>query len=142
MIYYTCCGYNLGIISNKIKQLSQNDDHCLCVINICDYVDETEVCDILNECKGRHKPNIRSYYYDRKYGLSISFVFFSSCSLEQAKTGNIHDRNILVVTPEILSSLDVAKKWRSIKKNKRGLDFIVNNDLKYSRARNWRGRDE
>jgi hypothetical protein len=50
-----------------------------------------------------------------------------------------HDKYIVIVKLEALKSLDIAKMWRSLKRNKmRRLDFIVNHDIKYNWMRNWR----
>jgi hypothetical protein len=106
---------NLDILSDKEKHPPKNYIHCLCIIDIWDYDDETDAHDILNERKGRYRPKIRSYYYDREYELDVSFVFISRFLPEQAKIGSIYDKYILIITPEILKSLDIAKMWRNLK---------------------------
>jgi hypothetical protein len=106
---------NLYILSDKERHSPKNYNHYLCVIDIWNYDNETYAHDILNKCKGRYKSKIKSYYYDRKYELDMSFVFISGLSPDQTKIGSIYDKCILIVTPVILGSVDIAKMWQNLK---------------------------
>jgi hypothetical protein len=103
---------NLDILSDTAKRYPEN--HNLCVIDIWDYDDGTDAHDIINECKGKHKPNIKSYYYEREYEFDVSFLFILRFLPEQTKIRTTYDKYISTVTPKVLKSLDIAKIWKSI----------------------------
>jgi hypothetical protein len=73
----------------------------------------------LSECQGRYRIKIGSYYYDREYEPGVFFVFVSGFSSGLAKIGSIYNKYILIVTPEILESLDIkyrmGGRWKDNK---------------------------
>jgi hypothetical protein len=106
---------NLDILSDTTKHSPRNYGHCLCVIDIRDYNDETDAHEILNEGKGKYRQKIKSCHCDKRYELDVSFVFISRFLPAQTKIGSIYDKYILIVTTEMLKLLDIAKMWRKLK---------------------------
>jgi len=67
---------------------------------------------------GHYRPKFESFEHPGYiYNPSVSYIFISSVIPELTKIGSMYDKYFLIITPEILKSIDISKIWRNLKKN-------------------------
>jgi len=111
---------NLYILEEKDKHPPKNYKHCLCVVGIEPAVEETIDHETFKGKWGHYNPTFESYERDGHiYKPDVSYIFVSSVIPDLAQIGSIHDRYFLLISPEILNSIDISKIWKNLmKKNK------------------------
>jgi len=110
---------NLEILQDKEQHPPKNYQHCLCAIGIEPSDEKTEShVEFMGEW-GHYNPKFKSYYYPgRIYEPDVSYVFISSVIPELTKIGSMYDKYFLIISPEILNTIDISKIWHNLKKEK------------------------
>ena len=107
---------NIDILTtiSKREQTSQ-DLHCICTIDINAYKERTVAHDVIKEYVYDYIPGYETDFFDIFRKISATFIFISSHLPEETKLYDMFDRHILIVSPEILKSVDIKKIWKEIK---------------------------
>jgi len=111
---------NLFILEEKDKHPPKNYQHCLCVIGIEPAEVETINHEIFKGEWGHYKHKFDSYERpEHIYKPDVSYIFVSSVIPDLSQIGSIYDKYFLIISPEILNSIDISKTWKTLmKKNK------------------------
>jgi len=105
------------VLEDKEEHPPNNYRHCLCAIGIKPYETMTDYHRIFLGEWSHYNPKFRSFEHpDYIYKPSVSYIFISSVIPELTKIGSMYEKYFLIISPEILQSLDISKIWKNLKK--------------------------
>jgi RNA polymerase subunit RPABC4/transcription elongation factor Spt4 len=118
--YHLSSDDNLYILEDKEQHPPKNYKHCICAIGIEPAEVETVDHEEFKGEWGHYHPKYESYEHPGYiYKLDVSYIFVSSVTPELSQIGSVYDKYFLIITPEILKSIDIEKIWQGLnKKNK------------------------
>jgi RNA polymerase subunit RPABC4/transcription elongation factor Spt4 len=91
---------------------SRPHKHCICVIDIDKFNENVEAHAIIEYCKDFYGLGAEYDYSDVVRKFDVSFVFVSSFLPEETKICNYNDKYCLLVSPEILRTLEIDEIWK------------------------------
>jgi len=117
--YHLSSDDNLFILEEKDKHPPKNYKHCLCVIGIEPAEVETVDHETFKGEWGHYNPKFDSYERPGHiYKPDVSYIFVSKVTPELAQIGSIYDKYFLIITPEILNSIDISTIWTKLMEKK------------------------
>jgi len=108
---------NLYILEEKEKHPPKYYQHCLCVIGIKPAEVETINHEEFKGEWGHYHPKFKSYERPGYiYKPDVSYIFVSKVIPELSQIGSMYDKYFLIITPQILQSIDISNIWQTLKK--------------------------
>ena len=108
--------YQKLMVENKYS--SKRNKHCICVIDIGEYSDKVEAHDIIEYCKDIYGFGTEYDYSDIVKKFDVAFVFISNVLPEQTKIGSMYDKHFLIISPDILKTMDIGNIWKTFMEKK------------------------
>jgi len=115
--YHLSSDDNLFILEEKDKHPPKNYQYCLCVIGIEPAEVETINHETFKGKWGHYNPKFDSYERPGHiYKPDVSYIFVSSVIPDLSQIGSMYDKYFLIISPEILNSIDISKIWKTLMK--------------------------